>query len=342
VDDDPLPGESDDFAPEADGYPGSFADEPADYLDGSGGFAEGSGGFANGSGAFANGGGGFAASSGGFADDSGGFAEDSGGFAAGASPIGGSAALDYLDGSYSPPDAPSQPPGRPNGFAIAAFVLGAIGGTILSAVLAVIALRQIRDTGQRGKGLAIAGLVFSAIWAAALAGYFLLYHPGPAGQGPAAVGTSPSSAGSSPSASQTGSSRGNAGKGSKPKGSANVFALRAGDCFQNPPGNQSVLGITYVTVVPCTTPHNAQVFVEFNATGTSYPGTAALKHQADQGCHARLGGRLVNSKITSTMSLRFLYPLTSSWSSGHRTISCLIVDSAPDLKSSLLRAPPAH
>jgi hypothetical protein len=314
--DDPLPGELDDFADGAgeDGYPGGFADGGADYIDGTGGFAR----------------------------SSGGFADSSGGFADGAPPISGQSALDYLDGSYTPPDAPSPPSGQPNGFAIAAFVLGAIGGTILSAVLAVIALRQIRDTGQRGKWLAIAGLAFSVIWGAALAGYLLLYNPGPSGQQPAAVGTSSSSAGSSPSASNTGSSGGTASPGGKSKQAANVFTLRAGDCFQNPPGNQSVLGITYVTVVPCTTAHNAQVFVAFSAVGTKYPGAAALKHQADRGCHARLGGLLVNSRITSTMSLRFFYPLESSWSSGHRTISCLIVDTTPDLKSSLLRTPPAH
>jgi hypothetical protein len=300
--DDPPPGELDDFAGEEDAYPAGLANGTSRLADGSGGFA------------------------------------------AGAPPIGGPTAVDYLDGSYTPPDAPSPPSGPLNRFAIAAFVLGAVGGTILSAVLAVVALRQIRDTGQRGKGLAIAGLAFSLIWGAALAGYFLLYHPG-SGQAPAAVGTSPSSPGSSPSASptrSTGANTGTGGKSSTNKQGTNVFALRAGDCFQNPRGDQSVLGITYVTVVPCTTPHDAQVFVAFTAAGTSYPGTAALKHQADQGCHARLSGLLVTSKITSTMSLRFFYPLASSWSSGHRTISCLIVDSAKDLKSSLLRAPPAH
>jgi hypothetical protein len=307
--DDPPP-ELDDFAEgadEEDGY-------PADYAGGTGGFAHG----VDGSGA------------------------GPGGFANGAPPIGRAAALDYLDGSYTPPDEPSPPSGRPNRVAIAAFVLGAIGGTILSAVLAVVALRQIRDTGQRGKGLAIAALAFSVIWAAALAGYFLLYHPGPSGQEPAAVGRSSPAAGSPPSASPTSSTGGSGGTGSTSKQGANVFAVRAGDCFQNPPGSQSVLGITYLTVVPCTTPHDAQVFVEFAAVGTSYPGTAALKHQADRGCHARLSNLLVTSKITSTMSLRFFYPLASSWSTGHRTISCLIVDSAKDLKSSLLRAPPAH
>jgi Domain of unknown function (DUF4190)/Septum formation len=240
---------------------------------------------------------------------------------------GGPTALDYLDGSYTPPDAPGPPSERPNGFAVAAFVLGAIGGTILSVVLAIIALRQIKNTGQRGRGLAIAGLAFSVIWGAALAAFLLLHNPGSAAQQPPA-GTSRAASPSAGGAGQRGGSQ----------QTADVFSLRAGECFQNPPASQTVLGITYVTVVPCTTPHNAQVIVEFAATGSSYPGTAALKRQADQGCHARLTGRVVKSRITSTMTLRFLYPLATSWSSGHRTISCLVVDSASGLRDSLLRS----
>jgi hypothetical protein len=46
------------------------------------------------------------------------------------------------------------------------------------------------------------------------------------------------------------------------------------------------------------------------------------------------------SKIKSSMSLRYLYPLESSWAGGHRTITCLIVNSTPDLKTSVLKAPP--
>jgi Septum formation len=301
--DDPLPGER-----------GAQAGQEDGHLGGAGGFAGGADGFAGG------------------AD----------GFAGGAPAIGGPTALDYLDGSYTytPPAGPGPSSDRPNGFAVAAFVLGAIGGTILSVVLAIIALRQIKDTGQRGRGLAIAGLAFSVIWGAALAGFLFLYQPGSPARPPAGS-SSPSSAGSSAAASPSGSSGASAGGAGHQGGAqqaANVFALRAGECLQNPPASQTVLGITYLTVVPCTTLHNAQVVVEFAATGTRYPGEAALKREADQGCHARLTGRVVNSRITSTMTLRFLYPLATSWSGGHRTISCLIVDSTTDLRRSLVRS----
>ena len=63
-----------------------------------------------------------------------------------------------------------------------------------------------------------------------------------------------------------------------------------------------------------------------------------LKRQADSGCHARIRANVQASKIKSSMSLRYLYPLESSWASGHRTITCLIVNSKPDLKTSVLKA----
>jgi hypothetical protein len=116
-----------------------------------------------------------------------------------------------------------------------------------------------------------------------------------------------------------------------------VFSLLPGQCFQNPPASQTVLGVTYLTVVPCSTPHNAQAFVRFTATGASYPGVQALKRQADDGCHARIKQNLQTSKITNSMTLHYLYPLASSWSD-HKTITCLIVNSKPNLTTSLLRS----
>jgi hypothetical protein len=234
-------------------------------------------------------------------------------------------------GAAAPPGHRAGP-GRANGFAIASLVLGLLGVTVLGAVLSIVfgivALRQIRRRWQRGRGMAIAGIVFSVLWLAAIGALVGINVGGSGGKTPSAGRPSASApAGRSSSAAPGGRS-------------VNVFALRPGECFQNPPASQTVLGVTYVTVVGCTTPHNAQAFVQFNAAGTGYPGASALKVQADRGCHARIRANVQTSKIKSTMSLHYLYPLQSSWSTGHRTITCLIVNSKPTLTSSLLRAHP--
>jgi hypothetical protein len=186
---------------------------------------------------------------------------------------------------------------------------------VLGVIFGVIALSQIRSRPQRGKGLAIAGLVLSGCWILLIGGLIAL-----------GASVKPSS--------------GSGGVAHRAR--VNVFSLRAGNCFQNPPAGQTLQGVTYVTVVPCTTRHNAQVFVEFRAAGGSgYPGQAALQRQADAGCRARIAGHLDRSKITSSMSLHYLYPLAGSWADGHRTITCLIVDTSAGLTSSLLVSAPA-
>jgi Domain of unknown function (DUF4190)/Septum formation len=318
--------------------PGDFAAGPGDLATEPGHFAARPGHFAAGPGDLAAGPRDFAAGPGDFSTGPDDFSTGPGDFSTGPGDYTGRppTALDPLGppGAYPRgPGASPPPPGPTNGWAIAAFILGLLGGSLLGIIFAIVALRQIGDSRQRGKGLAIAGLVLSIIWGVAVAAFLVLGSSGtPAGQS-AIGGSKPSASASSPSASS-------GGRGSNSQTS--VFDLRTGQCFQNPPANQAALGITNVTVVPCTTLHNAQVFVEFPATGSAYPGSTSLKRQANQGCHSRIAANLETSKITSTMSLHFLYPLSASWAAGHRTITCLVVDSKTDLKSSLLRAHPTH
>ena len=77
-------------------------------------------------------------------------------------------------GGYGyPPPAPSPYGGYPqstgtNGLAIASLVCSLFGwicgvGTILGLVLGLIALSQIKKTGQEGRGMALAGVIISSI-----------------------------------------------------------------------------------------------------------------------------------------------------------------------------------
>jgi hypothetical protein len=68
---------------------------------------------------------------------------------------------------YPGPEFPPPPAASTNGFAVAALVFGILGG-LLGLVFGIIALVQIRRTGQKGTGLAVAGLVLSALWLLAL------------------------------------------------------------------------------------------------------------------------------------------------------------------------------
>jgi hypothetical protein len=211
---------------------------------------------------------------------------------------------------YGQATVPTNP--RFNGFAIAGFVLGLLGGVLLSVIFSIIGLVQIPRRRQRGKGLAVAGLVLSGVWVVVIVVIIVV-----------AVA---SQAHRSTAGTITGS------------GQVDIFSLRVGDCFQNPPPGQAMLGMAQVTAVRCTTPHNAQVFAQFNATDATYPGRQALVLEARHACRAREAASLDKSKITSTMALHVLFPLPRAWTTGRRLLSCLVVDSTKDLTSSLLSA----
>lgn len=213
----------------------------------------------------------------------------------------------------------AAPPSGTNGMAITSFVLGLLGligiSAILGIVFGIIALRRIRGTLQRGRGLAIAGIVLGSAWLAV---------------GVALVATGAilgSAAPTQPSASSSGHD-------------VSPFALAAGDCFNNPtvtPGHITDVGSVVQTL--CTQPHNAQIFATFTVSGSilDYPGSSKLTSIASSGCNARATASLNRSMITSSMQMRLLFPLQSSWIAGHRGISCIIYSPTVTMKSSVLK-----
>jgi hypothetical protein len=210
----------------------------------------------------------------------------------------------------------ASPPSGPSRLAVTSFLLGLFGivgiSAILGIVLGLVALRRMRRTMQRGKGLAIAGIVLGIAW---LAVAVVLVATGTIFGSPTPA---PSSASGQP---------------------VNPFSLITGNCFDNPavtPGHVTDVGSVVRTT--CTKPHNAQIFATFAVSGAirSYPGSAKLTDLASSGCNTRAKASLDSSMITNSMQIRLLFPLQSSWTAGHRTISCIIYNPTATMKSSVL------
>jgi hypothetical protein len=195
-----------------------------------------------------------------------------------------------------------------SGWAVASFVLGIFAVVPLSVIFGFVGLQKIRRLGQRGKGLAIAGLILSLVWA----GVFV------------AAGLLSNSTATRQSATGKITHRGDLG----------VFALATGDCFDNPTNTQD---IESVTALPCTQAHDSQVFAKFNLSGddNAYPAPDALNKMADTGCNSRTGS-IDKPKTTADMTIRVLFPEQDAWADGQRTVSCLIVNPRPTLTTSLL------
>ncbi len=231
---------------------------------------------------------------------------------------------------YPPYTAPSQ---RTNPLAIASLVFGVIGGVLLSIIFGAVALSQIKQRGERGRGLAVAGLVLSGCW-------ILLIGVGVT----AAIITSqeektnvsadqqPGTGADTGSDTDTGADTGeDSDSGSKP-----VDDLAVGDCLERLSEGTHFA----VPVVPCSAPHRAEVYAEVTLTGVVYPGESAIAKEAENRCGRRLTS-IADPKKLADLDLFYFSPTRSSWADGDRRVLCLVMDPNRDRTGRMLEDGPA-
>lgn len=223
--------------------------------------------------------------------------------------------------SGPPADAPAPPPSSPyagsygsdtgtNGFAIAALVCGLAFFVPLAAVLGIvfgiIALRQIAKTLQRGRGMAIAGIVSGSLVVLAWIGLLTFV-----------VTAAPSltSAGPTPTS-----------------GTAFVDELQPGDCFS---------GLTEgstepVTVHPCTDAHQAQLVASTTREEVDFPGADETAALAVQRCEVVVEP-LIRDDVTEELDLYYYAPETSLDWRLDRSVQCVLAAIDGQMTGSLLR-----
>ncbi|WP_392963336.1 DUF4190 domain-containing protein [Streptomyces sp. LN245] len=218
----------------------------------------------------------------------------------------------YQQGPYqqSPYAGPYQPWGqgyspynRPvpfNGLAIAALVLGVLCFLpAVGLVLGIAALVQIKRRGERGKGMAVAGMVLSSVGVVLLA---LLVATG--GARDFWEGFKDGAGGSGDSA----------------------FSLEVGECFDTPSGSLKGLAVD-VDKVPCSGGHDAEVFADFEMAEADYPGDDALADEADRRCYLLRNTYAMDSwAVPENVGVYSFTPTSQSWLRGDREVSCLFGD----------------
>jgi len=110
-----------------------------------------------------------------------------------------------------------------------------------------------------------------------------------------------------------------------------VFRLQTGDCVNTPNGQ-------VVTVLPCSTPHQAEVFATFSLPASAWPGTAAVRTDASSGCASRLTGYL-NPQLAISLSQSYVFPNQVAWTAGTRTVICEVRATSGQLTGSVRGAP---
>jgi hypothetical protein len=190
-----------------------------------------------------------------------------------------------------------------NGQAVAAFVLGLLAIVPVSVVLGIVALVRIGRTRQRGKGLAIAGLVLSGLWAVAALGGLAL-----------AVGYAATHAKAVPIA---------AGPGAQ-SGTQPLDALQPGTCFDQ----TSDTDVITVTVVPCSQPHDRQLFArDVVNPGDPYPGASQATQQALMFCDQQKAADYLDAAGIRSSALTFVYwPTQLSYEHDDAVFYCTLAD----------------
>ncbi|MEU4351225.1 DUF4190 domain-containing protein [Streptomyces sp. NPDC023838] len=212
--------------------------------------------------------------------------------------------------AYPQPYPPLQA-ARTSGLAIASLVTGIVCCVPpLGLVLGVLALRRIRKQGQRGKGMAITGVVLSAI-STVLAVVLVVTGAVSAFWDGFRDGIDDA------------------------RSTRSTMDLRKGDCF-NVPGGELEREVVNVTIVSCAKPHDGEVSGSFKVEGSSFPGDKAITALADRKCWAVEQEYAMDSWALPVEAESYYYtPSTRSWRLGDHSVTCSFATSSGKLTGSV-------
>ncbi|WP_433375337.1 septum formation family protein [Actinoplanes sp. CA-142083] len=217
----------------------------------------------------------------------------------------------YLVAPYGqPPPPPPDPDGSWNGFAIASLVFGFIGGVLFSVAFGITALIQLRQSRQRGRGLAIGGLALSGVWVLVVISLIAVAVVRGA--------SSDTTAGSS------------TGGGSTSTGGSDPAAIAAtgyspGDCVDD------IDDYDTMRKVSCTPAHDGEVFAVFDLPNRPWPGESEVSDEADDRCNTYLGHYVEQPYAFEYFSY---YPSEDMWP-GDRSVICIAYDQEGPLFGSI-------
>lgn len=194
-----------------------------------------------------------------------------------------------------------------SGWAIAAFITGLIPliGIVAALPLGIVALVKIAKTGDRGKWLAIIGMVVSGLWWIGIVALGLWVQSNQAQRDDNGVITE--------------------------EGTLDFGDVRRGDCVRIPAlVDEGTVGAFDLKGVPCADEHNAQALFVVNFPDSDYPGKTGLERQSALAC----GPKYAAENVQPT-NRYFLYPTEDRWNQtdGHRSI-CFITNGGEPMTGS--------
>lgn len=107
------------------------------------------------------------------------------------------------------------------------------------------------------------------------------------------------------------------------EGKIDIFALKVGDCKMIDSIEQTQLSDT--SVVPCSEPHDEEVYYEFDLPEGDYPGDAEIEAQATPVCEEEFATYVGISEADSQLSFAYFWPTQDGWEQiDDRLIQCVL------------------
>ena len=108
-------------------------------------------------------------------------------------------------------------------------------------------------------------------------------------------------------------------------GSVDAFQVRVGDCFDDGSAFEGE-EVNSVAGVPCSKPHDNEVYAVFDVAEQSFPGEA-LAGMAHEGCLERFEGFVGKDYDSSSLDIATMYPSRESWQQQNdREVICAVYD----------------
>lgn len=118
----------------------------------------------------------------------------------------------------------------------------------------------------------------------------------------------------------------------EPNEQTDAFALQVGDCLDDAAATGEV---TTVPTVPCSEPHDSEIYAAFELTQSAYPGEETTQGKADALCLPAFEEFVGEPYLESRFDFAYYYPTEESWASGDREVLCVIYDPAGPVTGSL-------
>lgn len=102
---------------------------------------------------------------------------------------------------------------------------------------------------------------------------------------------------------------------------ADVFSLQVGDCFDYEALSSST-DIETVPTVPCSDPHDGEIYAEAELTDDQFAQGDAFY---DDFCLTEFTSFIGKSYDESTLDRSYFYPSPQSWATGDRALQCIVL-----------------